>query len=379
MSTSYRDKLLRTARLTTGLSDFGPEDFLEPLDLLIKGYQSSAELNFKGEIGTRVYLHRMLCNRLRLHHYHQQQPQLGQNNIVAPLFIIGLPRTGSTLLHELLAKHSRLRAPTFWETTFVPGRSAIDRLRQIATALQIRTVDLLAPGFRRIHSLGTFRPHECVTLQAQSFRSMQFHAAHNVEQYNAWLSHCDWQPAYTSHQQNLQWLQHEQAPKRWVLKAPGHLLAVKTIIATYPDATFIQLHRHPAEVIPSMASLYQHLRKPFSDRVNPDEIGRDVTRQWFQGLTSTMELRQTQPLVNRRFIDVDYTDLLADPIDAVRVILKSVDEDLDQATQARMQRYLDRHPKGQHGVHHYRLEAFGLNAAALNEMFADYTRTYLNP
>ena len=92
-----------------------------------------------------------------------------------------------------------------------------------------------------------------------------------------------------------------------------------------------------------------------------------------------MELRQTQPLVNRRFIDVDYADLLADPINAVRVILEAVDEDVDQATQARMQRYLDRHPKGQHGAHHYRLEAFGLNVAALNEMFADYTRTYLNP
>ena len=139
-------------------------------------------------------MHRMLSNRLRLQNYIKRFPHVSEVKIERPIFILGLPRTGSTLLHELMDCHPNPRAPTFWEATFVPDQSAMDRCRQLVTALQ-----------------------------ALSLRTMQFHAVHDVSDYNAWLETCDWQRVYNMHKRCLQWLQLNGEDQRWVLKAPGHM------------------------------------------------------------------------------------------------------------------------------------------------------------
>ena len=151
MSTHRREKLLRLASRTTGLDDFGRDDFLEPLDLLLAGYASTAKLNWLGRVATQVYLHRMLSNRLRLQNYIKRFPAVSDVKIERPIFILGLPRTGSTLLHELMDCYPYLREPTFWEATFVPGQSAMDRCRQLVTALQINVVHVISPGFQSVH------------------------------------------------------------------------------------------------------------------------------------------------------------------------------------------------------------------------------------
>ena len=143
MSNVRLEKVLSLARRTTRLDDFGDDDFLEPLDLLLKGYSNTADLNWLGRIATQIYLHRMLSNRLRLQGY-SSAFLWHQNKIERPIFILGLPRTGSTLLHELMACHRDLRAPTFWEATFVPGHSAMDRCRQLTTALKINFINALS-------------------------------------------------------------------------------------------------------------------------------------------------------------------------------------------------------------------------------------------
>ena len=376
MSLIEREKLLRLAALTTRLNDFGNDDFLEPLDLLLEGYRTTANLNLKGSLAAQVYLHRMLCNRLRLNDYLNKYPTVSRLPIESPIFILGLPRTGSTMLHEVLACHPDLRAPIFWEATFVPGLSILDRCRQLITSLQISAVNLLSPRFKSVHKLGTFSPHECITLQALSLRTMQFHAAHDVSHYNAWLETCDWQPAYDMHRSYLQWLQFNGAGERWVLKAPGHLLSIEALNNTYPNATFIQLHRNPKEVIPSMASLFLHLRAPFTRSVDRKQIGDDVARQWQLALNSTMRQRQSDKALDSRFLDLRYSELTENPIENLSRILNFCGLRNDDSIIDAFQNYLDQHPKGKHGTHRYSLEQFGLSDNVLGYLFADYNRQY---
>ncbi len=367
-----RDRILAAARRVTGLNDFGMEDFIEPLDLLIDDYHGSAKLNRKGLAGSWIYLHRMLCNRLRLNHYLQKTPAAEQQ-IKRPILILGLPRTGSTMLHELLASHPGLRAPTFWEASFVPGYSTMDRVRQWLTSAQIKVVDFLAPGFRSVHSLGTHLPHECITMQALSLRSMQFHAAHNVQNYNQWLENCDWAPAYDYHEKYLKWLQFgDLRNRRWVLKAPGHLLSLQNLLRRYPDARIIHLHRNPAEVIPSMASLFLHIRKPFTREMDLQEIGRDVTRQWHGGLTNSLAYRQANPDNESMFLDINYRELVSDPLATAGRILDFAEEPLDEESRTTLSTYIHDNPKGKHGEHRYSLEQFGLDQHELNERFSEY-------
>ncbi|MBO6557694.1 MAG: sulfotransferase [Pseudomonadales bacterium] len=367
-----REKILSAARFTTGLDDFGTDDFIEPLDLLIEDYHTSAKLNRKGVWGSWIYLHRMLSNRLRLNHYLATTPAEAQV-IQKPIFILGLPRTGSTMLHELLASHPDLRAPSFWEASFVPGYSLGDKGRQWITSAQIGIVDLLAPGFRSVHNLGTHLPHECITMQALSLRTMQFHAAHNIQKYHQWLETCDWEPAYIYHQKYLKWLQFgDLESRRWVLKAPGHLLSLANLMQRYPDARIIHLHRNPLEVIPSMGSLFLHLRRPFTREVNLNEIGKDVSRQWHKGLADSLAWRQTHPENDSQFLDLDYRELITDPVASAEKILAFAEVSIDNDVRQRLNNYIANNPKGKHGTHRYSLNQFGLDGLELADLFSEY-------
>ena len=362
--------------MTTGLDDFGGDAIIEPLDLLIHDFELSADLNLAGKAAAWVILHRMLSNRLRLVARHQSC-NAGREEITQPIFILGLPRTGSTMLHETLACHPDLRAPLFWETNYLPDNSKTDKVRQLLTSAQVTALNFLSPGFQSVHKLETFSPHECVTIQASSLRSMQFHAAHRLSSYNEWLNTCDWNPAYKHHKQYLQLLQLQNHNSvRWVLKAPGHLLAFETLVSVYPDARFVMLHRDPCEVIPSMCSLSAHLRKPFSSRIDPEEIGADITKQWLKGLQDTMRFRRENPQVNERCLDVYYQDLVHDPIETVSDILAFADVQVDETQDELFRAHLVSNPKNKHGNHHYSLSQFGLRESELKSLFAGYNEQY---
>ena len=224
-------RLLKSAMLTTGLKDFGEEDFIEPMELLTSDYRTTANLNRLGRFAAWSYLHRMLSNRLRLNAFNKEQTTSRQK-IDRPIFIVGLPRTGSTLLHEMMAMHSDLRAPLFWEASFVPENSVTDLLRRWLAKGQIITLNTLSPSFKTVHLLGAEQPHEFITMKAASLRSMQFHAANNVKNYNDWLKQCDWQPAYHYHEIFLKCLQthKKEKPKRWILKAFLNLLPLVCLL-----------------------------------------------------------------------------------------------------------------------------------------------------
>ena len=372
-----RDDLMGAARTATGFRDFGPTDFIEPLDLLLDGYEQTSALNPIGKLAGRWYLMRLLCNRLRFEATWQNDRRVDSRAVQRPIFILGLPRTGSTLLHEVLSLHSALRAPSYWESTFTPGRDPMDLYRILAAAGQITLVNRMAPDLKRIHRLGARLPHECVTIQAHTMRSIQFHAAHRVCAYNEWLQTCDWEPAYRWHVRYLKVLQWGESEARWLLKAPGHMLGLNALNRVYPDATFIQLHRDPAEVIPSMASLSVALRAAFTNSIDESEIGRDTTDQWSRGLTNTLRLRKQYADLDSRFIDIHYRELASRPMEVVGRILDFTGLSATTTFQRMVEDYLTRNKKGRYGRHEYSLSRFALERSDLETSFADYRAQHL--
>lgn len=366
------DALTGQASAATGLSDFGDGDWQEPLQLLLADYASSAQLNGTGRVIARLLILGLLRTRLQLV---DRCKSVRAPAIEQPVFILGLPRTGSTLLHELLARNSTLRAPLFWESQALPAGEPRDAFQMVASAAHIALLDLLAPDFRHIHRLGARRPHECVSIQALSFRSMQFFAIHNVRSYHAWLEDCDWMPAYRLHARYLQMLQageHRDVPFRWLLKAPGHMLGLTALLQQYPDASFIQLHREPREVVPSMASLYASLRQTSSDHVDLCEIGEAVVEEWSRGLARVVAARRDER-VDARFLDIDFRQLIADPLRVCGRIAEFLNVRQTPTDHAAMNHYLARQMAryGKTGRHRYELQEFGLSETRIRSAFGE--------
>ena len=368
------DDLVRAAIGLAKSDDFGGDDWKEPLYLLLEGYLSSANLTELGRVIARRLVIGMLTNRLRVARKFQTSTSLP--NVEKPVFILGLPRTGSTLLHELLDVHPDLQTPKLWQADSVPEEDWSDWLRIFKSFLRTKLVGVVSPGFKSIHRLGALLPHECVTIQGLSFRSMQFHAIHRVDAYHGWLSNCDWRPAYLWHERYLKILARKDPAKRWLLKAPGHMLGMRALCEQYPDAKFIQLHRRPSEVIPSMASLYASLRSGSSNTLDLEELGKSLVEEWRIGLTRVVDLRRADAKVDRNCLDIDYLEMTGDPLFVVEKITEFLELPLGSDTRYKMSEYLLRNRKGKHGSHRYSPELFGLSEKGIDTAFIDYIKSY---
>jgi hypothetical protein len=207
---------------------------------------------------------------------------------------------------------------------------------------------------------------------SHTFASPQFQSMYYVPSYQRWLSYKDQRPVYAFHRRFLQHLQWRCPAERWVLKAPSHLFALDALLATYPDACIIQTHRDPRTVVASVASLDVVLRRVFSHRIHPDEIGTEALRQWASALDGAMQVRDRTDGAPGRFLDVYYTDLVRDPIATVRRIYAHCDLRFTDELETRMRRFLAEHPKDKHGVHRYSLAQFGLSPDEVAISFQTY-------
>ncbi|MEM7220580.1 MAG: sulfotransferase [Pseudomonadota bacterium] len=343
----------------------------EALALIVEDLVLRGQLHAPGRRVADYYLGRhLLMRRAVLQALARREPA----PIKRPIFVLGLPRTGTTFLHELLASHARLRSPTFWNSHHLPAGPLVNALTRAAIAAQLAALDLFARDFRRIHALRTNGPHECVSIQAYSFRSITFHAAFRLPRYDAWMRSAgfDWGPAYAWHERHLGLL--GDAATRWVLKAPAHTLGIHALLRRYPDALFVQTHRDPRSIVPSMASLTRSLSRVTTRRRDPAEIGRDVEALWRQGLLRTLAARRADPALEARFIDVGYRELVADPAAVVERVLRFAEVEADVELAAKLRgRIESRHQRPRH---RYSLEQFGLEADALAAAYADYLAAY---
>ena len=339
-------RLADAACRTAGVSDFGDESFRGPLSMLLPALASEARLTLIGRIAARADIVGLLVNRLQLEADRRRQPGISDEQIRRPLFIVGLPRTGSTLLHQLLAQDPAARVARAWEVmepSPPPEYHAYETDPRIARAARrLRWFDRIAPDFKKIHPLGAELPLECIAIMSASFVSPRFHTTYHVPSYQSWLASADLDPAYQFHRRFLQQLQWRVPAGHWVLKAPSHVFGFDALFRTYPDALVVQTHRDPLTVLASVASLTLILQRAFTDHLDVAEIGAEVTQRWSSGLERAMQTR-LDPRLDERFLDVRYQELLRDPLASVRRIYDWFGMTLSKEAETRM-RALSRRP-----------------------------------
>lgn len=372
--------LLAAACRRTGLDDFGDASFREPFERAVRSIDTEARLNLIGRIAARQDMLRLLSNRLRMIDDAKRHPEIPAGPVRRPIFVTGLPRTGTTLLHGLLAQDPANRAPLTWEMMYPspPPRmrgSKPDRRAELS-ARQIRWFHRMAPGFLKIHPTGADLPEECLVIASHAFVSFQFQTMYDVPSYETWLEHQDLHDSYLWHRRFLQHLQWKWPERRWVLKAPAHLFGLEALLAAYPDAGIVLTHRAPLEVVGSLASLTVALRSTFSDDVDPVAVGEEMTERWSRALFGALELRDTGRIPSQKVADVLYPDLMRDPIGVVRAIYARFDTELTPEAETRMREFLARNPKNKSGAHRYTLEEFGLDADRETARFAAYARRF---
>ena len=370
-------ELLDAACRATGLDDFGDDDFREPFGRLLSCLENEADLTLVGRIAARRDLVGLLINRLCLEEDRKRHPKIAAERIAAPIFIVGLPRSGSTLLHHLLAQDPDTRAAQAWEVMYPsppPRRASYETDPRIERARkQLRWLDWMAPGFKAIHPVGAQLPLECIAIMSASFRATRFQTTYNVPSYEAWLNKQDMRPAYAFHRRFLQHLQWQAPGARWVLKAPSHVFSFDALLDTYPDARLVQTHRDPVTVMASVASLSSVLHRAFSRRREPTRFGQEVTSRWMDGLERSLELRRSGRVSPERVVDVHYRELARDPMATVRRISTQFGLPLTTAAERRMREFLAENDQNKHGRHHYALDEFGLDAQELAHRFKAYS------
>jgi len=371
---------LEIARRQAGLSDFGDPSFLDPLRRLIESLATEAQLNPVGLLATQHDLIRLLVNRLKMEEDRKRNPGIAEEEIRRPIIITGLPRTGTTLLHGLLALDPASRVPQTWETMYPsppPEAATYHTERRIGQVdRQIFWFHRLVKGFNKIHPIGARLPEECLVIFSHSFLSYQFETIHRLPSYLDWLKIQDLRPAYEVHRRFLQHLQWRCPRERWVLKAPAHMFDFEAMFWAYPDACVVMTHRDPIDVTASNASLTATLRAAFSDDVDPFEVGPECSQRWAEAIGKALSSRDRGCAPAERFLDLYYVDLLADPVSAVRKVYAHFELRFPEELKERIQEFLHQNPKDRHGKHHYSLEEFGLNLEEETRRYSSYRERF---
>ena len=370
------ESLRRAARSRSGgLESFGSWPIDEPLERLLHAYREEAHLTMLGRITVRELVVSLLENLLLLEEERRLSPQVEAQRITAPTFITGLPRTGTTLLHALLAEDEANRTPLTWEVMFPADSHATqDTPVRRRTQSRLDWANRFAPEFKRIHPIAESLPQECIAITAQVFMSIQFHTTHKVPSYQDWLENHPHDLGYDFHYRLLQHLQARRPGSRWVLKAPGHLFDLAALLRRYPDARIIQTHRDPLRVVASMASLATVLRRAFSDHADPIEIGPDWTSRWANALERFLTAREEANPA--QFLDIHYEEIERAPLQAVERVYDFLGWTLTDAARESMQTFLAANPKNKHGAHSYSLAQYGLDKSTERQRFARYCERF---
>jgi hypothetical protein len=374
------ERLIATAVRRTGLEDFGDPAFREALARLVAAFEGEAALTTLGRILARRDLLRLLEGRLRMEHVLRAHPEIEAAAVPAPLFVLGLPRTGTSILHELLALDPATRTPMTWEVMQPwppPERARFETDPRIAaTDAQLGGVERLIPGFQAIHRMGASLPQECVAILAYEFASMLFSTTHRVPGYQRWLEGIDHRRLYAAHKRWLQYFQWRAPAARWALKSPGHLWSLDALLAVYPDARIAQTHRDPLRVLASLVSLSTLLRSLASDAIAPHEIALEWAPRLAAGLEASMRARDAAALPPERIFDVSFRDFVGNEIGTVRRLYAHFGLPFSAEAEARMRRHLAANPKDQHGGHRYELGLAGLDPAAERRRFGRYVERF---
>ena len=368
------DDLKASAVKAVGLDDFGADDdnYIEALTVLLDSYRREADFTELGSKMSRFFLRNALVARLLSESSWKQYPQHADVPITAPIFVTGLPRTGTTALHRLLCGDPRHQGLELWLAEFPqprpPRETWPDNPVFAELDARFKKAHSENPDFTGLHFMTADEVEECWQLLRQSVHSVSYETLAHVPTYARWLAGQDWTRSYQRHRRNLQLIGLNDADKRWVLKNPSHLFALDAIFAVYPDALVIQCHRPADTIMASMCSLAQHTAEGWSNTFVGPTIGADALETWSRGLERFNAVRATKD--PRQFCDVDYFELIRDPIGTVEDIYSRFGIEMTDAARAAIVSTDEESKQGPRAPKHtYSLADYGLTEEQVKERF----------
>jgi hypothetical protein len=372
------EALHEAARAATGLADFGADDYREGLRVLLRSWDEDADLSPVGRVASFELAREALVARLRSEEGWKRHPECLDLPIRRPLFIVGLPRTGSTALHRLLSCDPGVQGLELWLTRSPkPRPPRAEWLRDPDFAeldRSLRAQFASQPGLRAIHELDAGAPDECWRLNNQSFASTSFECLARVPGYSRWWAGFDMRAAYRRHRDQLRLLGAREPGKRWLCKDASHLFALDALLEAYPDACIVQSHRDPARVIPSVCSLNRAFRVGTDRAFDARGHGAEQLEFWASGALRALSVRRNSD--PQQFFDLDFREIDADPFAAVERIYAHFGYELAPEARRAMRRHCDANPRGKHGAHAYGAEEFGLEPGRIRERFAEYLAAF---
>lgn len=379
-------KLIDAACRRTRLCAFGPEGPHEDaLAVLCEALEHEAELSPLGRVLARQTLVSALEIQLRLADALGKRPDLLDVPIERPVVVIGMPRTGTTILHELLALDPDNRCPLSWEVAKpFPARSASTPggadPRIAAVAREFAFSERLMPGLQSMHRIGATLPQECVGITAFVFSSMQYPTIWHVPSYQRWLQQaCDHAPVYAFHRRFLQYLQNGMPGLRWVLKSPAHLWQLPALLASYPDARLVQTHRDPLAIVSSLASMLAVMRGAYSARVDREAIAQEWLAECASALDASLAARRSGVVPPGQLLDIPFREFMADPAAALRRLYGHFGMAFDEALAPTIEGYIRENPAGGSTGHRHRFSDTGLDLAAARRRVWVYQQAFEVP
>jgi hypothetical protein len=371
------EALMAAASEQTGLDHFGDDWFREPLEIVCRAIPVEAGLNAVGRVTAGSSLVNMLANRLRLEDLLRRHPEIEEVPIARPIIIVGLPRTGTTHLHNLLSADPQLRSLPYWESLepvpeTIPPPDPDPRIER--TAMATGFTDVAMPYFKAMHEMTPEHVHEEVQLQTLTLASMLLETQWHVPTYRDWWKSTDQTPAYRYLRRALQALQWLRGGERWVLKSPQHLEQFGRLMTVFPDATVICTHRDPVSVTLSFATMASYSARLSIDHPDPKAIGKYWTDRIQDMLTACVRDRDVLPA--EQSLDVRFDDFMADEWGTVERIYEKAEQPFGDETRAALSAYNDNHRRNRFGRVRYDISTFGIDPAERESALADYRERF---
>ncbi len=370
--------LREAARKATGLEDFGDDDYGAGLRVLLEAYDREARLTPFGRMMVRGELTGVLAARLLTEAGWKRDPGLLEHEIRRPIFILGLPRTGTTALHFLLGQDPSNQVLEYW-LAGAPGprppREQWEADPRFVNALRaLRLMYYLDPGLKAIHWMTADGPDECRHLFLQSFVDHTFDSNATIPSYTRWFAAQDMRAAYARHRDVLKLVGSPTPERRWVLKYPSHMRHLDILLETYPDACIVQTHRDPTRVLPSICSLVRGWRGLYEGPVAGVEIGSWQLEMYAGMMEKAMRVRDARPASH--FFDLSFSELVHDPVTAIGRMYEHFGGALSADGEERLRAWHRDNPQGKHGGHAYRAEEFGISDDEIWQRFRSYTERF---
>lgn len=377
-------ELLGLARTTTGLDDLGESEWpgwTETYERMLASIDAESQLHLLGRVMTRSEVLRVLQTWLRLHDAWNTQPAITQVSIDAPIFVVGPPRTGTTILLELLALDSQLRAPIAYEALYpLASMGSVERRLTLSESEQEFWADI-HPEFMTMHELASNLPCECVHFLMYDFSGPYWSMIYDTPSFTGWqLEHLETLArVYRLHRRMLQTFEHEapnDSPRTWLLKSPFHVSTLPALFAEYPDARVIHTHRDPRKFLASLVSILSAVRFMRSDAVDVGLLAQIMQPTYQMFLTNTIAERVEGAIPNDRIVDSHFLDLMRDPVASLRATYEQLELEWPAGHGEVITEYLANKPKGKHGAHAYSLADVGLDDDAVRAAFKEYVAYY---